>query len=68
MNALFTRNRAEAYRAANPTPAPAQLAAFLDADPRPLPAPTQTHLSLSLLKTVLTLLGAVVLGLIGWAL
>lgn len=67
MHLLFTRNLAEAYRAANPTPAPAQLTAFLDADPRPLPAP-QTHLSPAVVKLALTLLGAVLLGLIGWAL
>jgi hypothetical protein len=66
MNApFFTPRAAENWRAANPTPAPAQLAAFLNADPRPLPAPTQTHLSPGLLKAVLTLVGAVVLGLIG---
>jgi len=65
MNVLFTRNRAEVWRATNPTPAPAQLTAFPAADPRPLPPPAQTHLSPGLLKATLTLLGAVLLGLIG---
>jgi hypothetical protein len=65
MNALFTRHRAEAWRAANPTPAPEQLAAFLDNEPRPLPFPTKTHLSDSAVRLALYLLGATLLGLVG---
>lgn len=56
MNAPFpTRSAAEAWRAANPTPAPAQ----------PIEAP---GLSAGLLRLTLTLLGALALGVAGWAL
>lgn len=67
MNTPFiSRNAAEAWRAANPTPAPAKLDAFLAHEPRPvayIPAPS---LSAGLLKVALPLAGAVLLGIIGW--
>lgn len=64
MHALFTRSRAEAYRAANPTPSQERLVRFLTHQPRPLPAP-KTHVSKGAVRLALTLLGAVLLGLIG---
>ena len=53
MTALFTRNRAEAWREANRTPVPAQL------------APPKAHLSAAIYKLALYLSGAVLLSLIG---
>jgi hypothetical protein len=67
MNTPFiSRNAAEAWRAANPTPAPAQLNAFLGNDPRPLPCLPAPPISLALLKLALYGTGAVVLGILGW--
>ena len=67
MHALFTRNAAEAWRAANPTPAPAQLSAFLAAAPRPLPCIPAPGISQGALKFALCWLGALALGVLGWA-
>jgi hypothetical protein len=67
MNTPFmSRNAAEAWRAANPTPAPAQLEAFLGNDPRPLDCIPAPPLSYGLLRVALPLAGAVLLGIVGW--
>lgn len=69
MNAPFlTRNRAEAYLAANRTPQPAELQAFLNADPRPLPCAPAPAISPGLRTATLYLIGAMALSLLGWAL
>jgi hypothetical protein len=81
MNQSATRNRAtqapartpfagflsaEAYRAANRTPSQEQLVRFLTHQPRPLPvAPPAAHFSPAGLAWALTLLGAVLLGIVG---
>jgi hypothetical protein len=68
MHALFTRNRAEAFRAANPTPSQERLVRFLTHQPRPLPVPPPADFSPAAQAWALTLLGATLLGLIGWIL
>lgn len=64
MHALFTRSRAEAFRAANPTPSQERLVRFVTHQPRVLPAP-KTHRSKGAVQLAFTLLGALLLGIVG---
>jgi hypothetical protein len=68
MNAPFiTRQRAEAWRAAQPTPRPAQLQAFLDNEPRVLPT-APPPIDQGAYTIALYFLGAVAFTLLGWVL